>query len=922
MLVDFTSRGAEVDFSLSHASVNKIDMQQVTTILADLQQKGIMLSLDGGKLKVKAPKGAMTAETKHAIQSNRDQLIALIREATSTQVDVEKSKILARSADEPPAASYNQIRLLNLTELDPKTGRYNIPSTFEIKGDLQFDLLQQSLEAVVHAHPILRTTFQKRDGVYRLTILDEITVDLPCFDFRPERNNAEDLRSAITSVIRQPFDLSAGPLFRFNLFQIGQDRYRLLAVMHHNIFDGWSANLFWAEVSANYDALVNGKPLPQPENDLDYFDYAVWHWDWLNGDSKGKERQFWEETLTGDLQPVQLPGMLGTALGQDGVGELITFDLPESMIKKAKALAQSMRLTPFAIFNAAYAVALQRYSAQKNILICTPVAGRTDAALEKMIGYFNNVVVLNVEIDESQPFKELLMASRDMVLASMKHQTLPFQEVAELPNLKRVPLARAFFSMEGAYDDSQLKLSGLDVQKVALDEYTADFDWSMFLRENGDGYLGELWYKREKYDREIIGEFVVNFQAILSALLDNPELEIGALPRFMDETLVTVKAEREHVSAQGGTEETLKAIWEQVLELDDIGVTESFFDLGGHSMLAVRLFAEIEKGFAGQRLPLAALLHAPTIRQLAKILDTEDGEMEWSLVVPIQTEGSKPPLFMIHGAGGNILLYRDLAKYLKDADQPVYGIQSQGLDGLKPLHTTVEEMAAAYIEEIRALQPEGPYLLGGYCLGGTIALEMAQQLNEMGQEVAFLALLETYNWIYEAEPNLSNKIVYNSQKILFHWRNFAMLDGREKMTFVQEKFKVLTDRTSVWYGSIKSKMNGGTEDSSASTVADDDKLLARVWENNDTVAYSYVPKPYNGTISHFKPQQDYALYTDPKLGWDEIALQGVITHQMPIYPAGMLVEPFVSKLADTMYTSIDHALETIQSDPQPVLAPT
>lgn len=897
-------------------------MQQVTTILADLQLKGIVLSLDGDKLKVKAPKGAMTAETKHAIQSNRDQLIALIKQATLTQADAEKSKIFSRGPDAPPAISYNQLRLLNLTELDPKTGRYNIPAAYEITGDLQLEFLQQSLNAVVNAHPILRTTFQKREGAYQLVIRDVVKVDLPCFDFRPGQNNSEDLRSAITCEIRQPFDLSTGPLFRFKLFQTGPNQYRLLSVIHHIIFDGWSANLFWAEVSANYDALVNGQQLPQPEHDLDYFDYAAWHRDWLSGDSKGNELQFWEETLSGDLQPTQLPGMLGTALGQDGIGEVVTFNLPESITKKAKALARTMRLTPFAIFNAAYAVALQRYSAQKNILVCTPVAGRTDAVLETIIGYFNNVVVLNVEIDDSQPFKELLIASREMVLASMRHQTLPFQEVAELPNLKRVPLARAFFSIEGAYDDSSLKLSRLEVQKVPLDEYSADFDWSMFLREDEDRFAGELWYKRDKYDREIIGEFVVNFQAILSALLDNPELEIGALPRFEAETLLTVRAEREHVSAQSGTEEKLKAIWEQVLELDSIGVTESFFDLGGHSMLAVRLFAEIENRFAGQRLPLAALLHAPTIRQLAKILDTEDGEMEWSLVVPIQTKGSKPPLFMIHGAGGNILLYRDLAKYLKDADQPVYGIQSQGLDGLKPLHTSVEEMAAAYIEEVRALQPEGPYLLGGYCLGGTIALEMAQQLNQMGQEVAFLALLETYNWIYEAEPNLSNKIVYNSQKVLFHWRNFAMLDGSEKMTFVQEKFKVLTDRTSVWVGSIKSKMNGGSEDSSASSVANDDKLLARVWENNDTVAYSYVPKPYQGTISHFKPQQDYALYTDPKLGWDEIALQGVITHQMPIYPAGMLVEPFVSKLADTMYTSIDTALETTQSNPQPVLAPT
>jgi acyl carrier protein len=185
----------------------------------------------------------------------------------------------------------------------------------------------------------------------------------------------------------------------------------------------------------------------------------------------------------------------------------------------------------------------------------------------------------------------------------------------------------------------------------------------------------------------------------------------------------------------------LAEMWEKVLGVQPVGVTDNFFDLGGHSLLAVRLFAQIEKVF-GKNLPLATLFQAPTVEQLTPIVREQDSSASWSSLVAVQPEGSKPPFFGVHGALANVLMFRGLAHHL-GPDQPVYGLQAQGLDGKHEPHTRVEEMAAHYIAEIRTVQSEGPYYLGGVSFGGLVAFEMAQQLHARGERVALLALFNT-----------------------------------------------------------------------------------------------------------------------------------------------------------------------------------
>ena len=357
---------------------------------------------------------------------------------------------------------------------------------------------------------------------------------------------------------------------------------------------------------------------------------------------------------------------------------------------------------------------------------------------------------------------------------------------------------------------------------------------------------------------------------------------------------------------RNGIEQSVADIWKDVLGVEQVRIHDNFFDLGGSSLIAVGLFARIEKVF-GKKLPIATLYEASTLEELSKLLTEKQPPEIWSSLVKIRPGGAKPPLFLVHAAYGNVLNYRDLASHL-GPDQPVYGLQARGLDGKQPLLMRIEDMAAYYISEIKNIQPEGPYLLGGYCLGGTIALEMARQLHAQGQEAPLLALLETYNWANLPTMSLPVNIRHYLQKIKFHWRNFLLLDSKGKNVFFREKANELKRRSKLWFGPIISKISHKGQSNNREHL-----LLSRLWETNDRAALSYVPEFYQGRISVFLPGKRYTIHNAPEMIWNKMA-EDVEIHELPVYPAGMLVEPFVRILAEKLEACIDKALETKSSE--------
>ncbi|PON12000.1 hypothetical protein C2W62_41900, partial [Candidatus Entotheonella serta] len=355
------------------------------------------------------------------------------------------------------------------------------------------------------------------------------------------------------------------------------------------------------------------------------------------------------------------------------------------------------------------------------------------------------------------------------------------------------------------------------------------------------------------------------------------------------------------VAPQDTLEGQLSQIWAEILGLPSIGIHDNFFASGGHSLLAVRLFARINT-LCNANLSLATLFQAPTVAQLAALLRQENWTPSWSSLVAIQPRGHKSPLYCIHAHGGHVLFYAELARYL-DAEQPVYGLQAYGLNGAHPPHRTVEDMATHYIDEIRSLQPRGPYRLAGFCFGGLVAYEMAQQLHAQGQVVSFLALFDA-NAIGRRPP-LPNRsalryVLWQVAERVWHYiTDLWWLESKEIYPYFLNKI------SNVWR-KTRLRLTGRIPllDATPSPTREAPRVEFNLSVN------PYTPRPYPGLITLFKASMQGAGYVDePCLGWGEYAVGGIDVYTIPGYRETMLEKPRVRLLAQELQTRLDHAQE-------------
>ena len=333
--------------------------------------------------------------------------------------------------------------------------------------------------------------------------------------------------------------------------------------------------------------------------------------------------------------------------------------------------------------------------------------------------------------------------------------------------------------------------------------------------------------------------------------------------------------------SKGVLESQLIKIWESVLRVRPIGVQHNFFELGGHSLLAVRIMQRVEQT-CGKALPIATFFQAPTIEQLAVILRQKGWSPPWSSLVPIQTGGAKPPLFCVHGAGGAVIRFYDLARYL-GPDQPVYGLQAQSLAEKDSFHTRVEDMAADYIDELRSVQPEGPYFLGGYSFGGIVALEMAQQLVAQGQVAPLVVLFDTFCPTSAGGTTLAEKC-----SALF---KILWTPGAGTRAHVSRTAKTL--------------VRGVQERLSQVRLPHGLKQVRMACEE---AARQYTLRVYPGRIILFRSgERPLTQFRDPHTGWGACAGQGLEIHEIAGNHDDILLEPQVRSVAEQLKACLDRA---------------
>ncbi len=338
-------------------------------------------------------------------------------------------------------------------------------------------------------------------------------------------------------------------------------------------------------------------------------------------------------------------------------------------------------------------------------------------------------------------------------------------------------------------------------------------------------------------------------------------------------------------------------IWERLLGRQDVGIDDHYFDLGGHSILALQLFTEIEH-LTGKRLPLATLFKAPTIRELASILQSTQRLTNWQSIVPINPFGTKPPLFAMPGIGGNVVGFYELVQLLGN-DQPFYGLQSRGLDGEAEPFSNVKDIAAHFISEIQSVQPTGPYHLVGACIGGIIAFEMAQQLSAKGQKVALLVLLETWPpaslWVPRwSLPNFLRPFAFFFSMTFGVMIEIIRTNRKDRLTRLSKAFRGVREvvhRGDVYRGDREVRFRD------------------KVSEANRKAAGNYQPQPFSGRIELIiASERPVNPPKDTRMTWCDLALEGYSVDELPAASTGHLFKtPNVSSLAEKLKKLLSQA---------------
>lgn len=348
------------------------------------------------------------------------------------------------------------------------------------------------------------------------------------------------------------------------------------------------------------------------------------------------------------------------------------------------------------------------------------------------------------------------------------------------------------------------------------------------------------------------------------------------------------------ISPRNDLEQQLATIWSEVLKISPVGVTNNFFEIGGNSLLAVHLMSAIEKQF-GRVLPLATLFANGTIAQLAEVINSVD-EIDFdSPIIPIQPQGTKRPFFCIHPAGGHVLCYVKLAHYLGN-EQPFYGLQAQGFNGLKEPLDTIEDMASLYVQAIRQVQPEGPYQIGGWSFGGVVAYEVAQQLVQQGQEVCLLAVLDSYVPILlDKAKKIDNAYLVGvvsrvfggmfGQDNLVEPEEIAHLNIEEKIDYIIDKAK----KAQIFPPTVQQQNN---------------RRILEVLVGTLKATYAYQRRPYPGKVTVFRATEKHIMAPDPTLVWVELfsvlAADEIEICKVPGHHYSFVLEPHVQVLAEQL----------------------
>jgi amino acid adenylation domain-containing protein/non-ribosomal peptide synthase protein (TIGR01720 family) len=466
------------------------------------------------------------------------ELAALVEQSRQETAPEQALPLVPVARDAALPLSFAQERLWFLDRLVPNNPAYHIPAAVRLDGALDVAALEATLNQIIRRHEALRTTFTVVDQQPAQVIAPSLSIRLAIVELQ-DRSHADqeaELSRLITAEAQRPFDLSRGPLLRGSLFRLSPQAHVLLLTMHHIIADGWSGGVLVQEIAALYPAWLAGDPGAGerllPDLSIQYADYALWQRQWLQGDVLEAQLDYWQRQLA-DIPVLALPSDRPRPAVQTFRGATQRFMLAKSLSDALAALSQREDVTLFMTLLAAFQTLLARYSGQDDIAVGTPIANRTRAELERLIGCFVNMVVMRSDLGGNPSFRDLLQRVRQVALGAYSHQDLPFERVVDAVqptrDLSHTPLFQVVFILQNTPMPA-LELSGLRLREYPIESGTVQFDLVLNMIETADGLKGWLEYNTDLFAATTIERLIAHFQMLLAAVAAQPEATINDIP--------------------------------------------------------------------------------------------------------------------------------------------------------------------------------------------------------------------------------------------------------------------------------------------------------------------------------------------------------------------------------------------------------
>jgi amino acid adenylation domain-containing protein len=437
------------------------------------------------------------------------------------------------AGDQP--LSFAQQRLWFFDQWQPASPLYNIVVANRLSGALDLDLLERGLNEIVRRHAALRTTFPMvgQEPVQRVAAALSIAlsvIDLSDLDAAKREDVA---RAEMQAEAAQPFDLERGPLLRAVAIWLSPAEHIFVLSMHHIISDGWSMEILTRELFTLYQSYGAGAASPLAELPVQYADFAAWQQRLLQGPALDEQLDYWRGKLAGAPTLLELPTDRPRPATQSFRGALASFALPRPISDALLTLTQQTGATPFMTLLAAWSTLLARYSGQSELIVGVPIANRTRAEIEPLIGCFVNTLALRIDLQDAPSFRELIQRVRDVALEAYVYQDLPFERLVTAlhpeRNLSHNPLFQVMFAFQNS-DFTSFRLPQLTVSPIQLDPQTAMFDLTLDVIDTGDGLRATLEYSTDLFDAATIERLIANFQQLLASIVATPDASVARLP--------------------------------------------------------------------------------------------------------------------------------------------------------------------------------------------------------------------------------------------------------------------------------------------------------------------------------------------------------------------------------------------------------